>query len=183
MSFKRKLISTVTLALAVGTFSTFAAAQDSSTSTTPQDSMNTNTRPAREGYGRRKFGKEGRGDHGDMMMGELHQLNLTDAQKTQIKTLMETNRASNQGTFQEMRGLMMKKRDGSITAEEQTRLDALKTQSKAAADQTHNSILAILTPEQQTQLAQLKEQRKQQMMEHRQMRQNKQTPPSTTDNN
>ena len=121
------------------------------------------------------------------MMREFSRLNLTDAQKAQIKSLNESNRAANQGTFQEMRGLMMKKRDGSITADEQTRLETLRSQSKASAEQTHNTILALLTAEQRVQLDQMKAERKQKMEERKQKmqerRQNRQTAPSQTQDN
>ena len=182
MSFKQKLISTFTLVFAFAALTTFVSAQDNTT-TAPQDSATTNMRPEGRGYGRRNFGREGRGDHGGkMMMGALSQLNLTEAQKTQIKSIMDANRTANQGTHEEMRGLMMKKRDGSITADEQTKLEGLKQQAKASADQTHSSILAILTPEQRTQLDQMKVQREQQMKERRQMRQNRQSAPPSTQN-
>ncbi len=186
MSFKQKLISTATLVFALAAFATFASAQDTTSSTTaPPDSATTNMKPARQGYGRGKFGREGRGgDHGDkMMVGELSRLNLTDAQKTQIKSVMEANRPANQGTHEEMRGLMMKKRDGSITADEQTKLDGLKEQQKASGKQVKSSIMAILTPEQRTQLDQFKAERKQQMMQHKQMRQNQQPAPPAAPNN
>ena len=189
MSLKQKFISTVTLAFAIVAFTTFVSAQDTTT-TRQQDSVTKQEKRERKDFGRReggnrKFGKEGRGDkHGDkMMMRGLSQLNLTDAQKTQIKSLMETSRTANQGTHEELRGLMMKKRDGIITADEQARLGELKAKAKASAKQTHSSILAILTAEQRTQLEQLKEQRKQKMEERRQMRQNRQTPPTQKEDN
>ena len=177
MSFKQKFISAVTFVFAIVAFTTFVSAQDTTT-TQPQDS--TTKQEKRE----RKFGKEGkRGGHrGGKMMHGLRELNLTDAQKEQIKGIMETNRTAHQGTHEEMRGLMMKKRDGIITAEEQTRFDQIKAQMKASAEQTHNSILAILTPEQRTQLEQQKEQMKQKREERRKMRQNQPKPDTQKDN-
>lgn len=178
MSFKQRFISAVTLVFAIVAFTTFVSAQD--TTTQPQDS--TTKQEKRE----HKFGKEGkRGNKrgGDkMMMHGLRQLNLTDAQKEQLKGIMESNHKANQGTHEEMRGLMMKKHDGIITAEEQTRFDELKTQMKASAEQTHSAILAILTPEQRTQLEQMKEQMKQNREEHQKMRQNQPKPDTQQDN-
>ncbi len=187
MSLKQKLISTVTLAFAIAAFTTFAAAQDTTTQTS--DSANAPQKSERGRFGRHggegKFGKEGRGDRGGdrMMMREFSRLNLTDAQKSQIKSLTEANRAANQGTFQELRGLRMKKRDGSITADEQARLKTLKSQFKASAEQTQNSVLALLTAEQRTQLDQFKAERKQKMQERRQMRQNNHSAPKQTSDN
>jgi protein CpxP len=188
MSFKQKFISAVTLAFAIVAFTTFVSAQDTSTTTQPQDSANKQEKRERKGFGRRggerKFDKEGSGGkHRGSKMRGLEQLSLTDAQKTQIKNLMESSRTANQGAFQEMRDLKMKKRDGVITTEEQARMQQLKTQLKASAEQTHSSILAVLTPEQRTQLEQIKEQHKQQRKEHREMRQNGQTPPEQMKDN
>ncbi|CAN5188269.1 hypothetical protein BH20ACI1_BH20ACI1_17420 [soil metagenome] len=180
MSLKQKLISTVTLAFAIVAFTTFASAQTTTTQT--QDSVKKQQKSERGDFGRRgggrKFGKEGRGDK--MMMREFSRLDLTDAQKTQIKSLMEANRAANQGTQQELRDLAVKKRGGSITADEQARFETLKAQAKASAEQTHNTILALLTPEQHAQLEQFKAERKQKMQERRQNRQS--APKQTQDN-
>ena len=177
MSFKQRLISAVTFIFAIVAFTTFVPAQDTTT-TQPQDS--TTKQEKRE----RKFGKEGkRGNkRGGKIMHGLKQLNLTDAQKEQIKGIMETNRTAHQATHEEMRDLMMKKRDGIITTEEQTRFDELKAQMKASAEQTHSAILAILTPEQLAQLEQQKEQMKQKREERQKMRQNQPKPDTLKDN-
>ena len=177
MTFKQKFISAVTFVFAIVAFTTFVTAQD--TATQPQDSATKQEKRAR------KFGKEGKHGNkrgGDMMFHALQQLNLTDAQKEQLKGIMESNRTANQGTHEEMRGLMMKKRDDIITAEEQTRFDELKNQMKASAKQTHDSILAILTPEQRTQLEQQKEQMKQKFEERRKLRENQPKPDTQKDN-
>ncbi len=180
MSLKRKFISTVALAVAVGAFGTFAAAQE-----TPTQSENSTPRAERPERG--EFGKGMRGGKrgGDrMMMRSFEKLNLTDAQKEQIRAIYENQRAQNQPQMEEMRGLMMKKRDGVITADEQTRLKELRTQTKQTNDQTRASILAILTPEQRAQLDGMKQEMRQKMIERRQNRQNRtnSTPPATSDN-
>ncbi len=181
MKFKQKIVSAVTFLFAIVTFTTFVSAQD----TTTQSQDSTTKQEKREDFGKNKFGKEGKhGDHrgGNRMFRGLHQLNLTDAQKEQIKGIMESNHTANQVTHQEMRGLMMKKRDGVITAEEQTRFDTLKSQMKASAEQTHNSIMAILTPEQRAQFEQQREQMKQKFEERRKMRQDQPQPDTQKDN-
>ena len=174
MSLKHKFISTVTLAIAVGAFGTFASAQQ----TPPQSDS---AKP--ETMERGGFGKEGRrggkhGEHGDrMMMQSLEKLNLTDAQKEQIKTVFENHKTQNQPQREEMRGLAMKKRDGVISAAEETRFKELRTQMKASNDQLHDSISAILTPEQRAQFDKIKEEMHDKMKERRQNRQNQQVPP------
>ena len=182
MSLKQKFISGIALAFAVGAFGTFATAQDKTTA--PNDSMQNQEKSGRRGE-RGGFGREMRGGkHGGdrMMMHALGKLNLTDAQKEQTRVLFENFKTANQPQMEEMRGLGMKKRDGVIIAEEQTRLTELRTQMKAANDRLHASVQAILTPEQRTQLEKLKAEKKQEMMERRQNRQNQTAPPTPQDN-
>jgi Spy/CpxP family protein refolding chaperone len=181
MSFKRKLISAVTSAFAVAAFSTFAAAQD--TNTTKEDnSMQKQEMRERRG-GKRGFGGKGMrgGKHGGgdkMMLRGLGRLNLTDAQKEQIRGISENFKTSTQTQREELRALGMKKRDGIITADEQARAKEIRTQLKASGEQMRNSVLAILTAEQKTQLDQMKQEMKTRKSERRQNRQNKQLPQS-----
>ncbi len=123
------------------------------------------------------------GKHGGdrMLMGALRQLNLTDAQKEQVKTIFE-NSKPNQAQREEMRGLMQKKRDGSITEQEQTRLREIRTQGKANAKQSHNQVLAVLTAEQRTQLDQLKQQMRGRHDERKGMKKEGKTPNKSDDN-
>ena len=159
MSFKHKFISAITLALAIGTFTTFVSAQDNSANN-QQDSTKKERKFERRGEGFRGDKAMRGGKHGGdrMLMGALHRLNLTDAQKEQVKTIFENNKP-NQAQREEMRGLMLKKRDGSITEQEQTRLKEIKTQLRASAEQSHNSILAVLTAEQRARLEQMKQEK------------------------
>lgn len=172
MSLKRKFISTVGLAIAVGAFGTFISAQEApATGDTTQKQEKFERRGGRGKGMKMRGGKHG---GGRMMMRELGQLNLTDTQKEQIRTLAENNRTQNQPQMEEMRGLAMKKRDGVITEQEQTRLKELKTQLKATGDQMHTSILGILTAEQRAQLDKLKAERMEQRKERRMKRMNQQ---------
>lgn len=175
MSLKRKMVSAVTFLFAVVAFTTFVSAQDTTTQT---DSAQNQEKIERRGFGRRggmgkmRGGKEKGGDR--MMMRSLGRLNLSDAQKTQVKSIMDNSHAATQTQRDELRGLAMKKRDGVITADEQNRLKELKTQLKTSNEQTHNSILAILTAEQRTQLDQMKQEMQQRMEQRRQNRLNQQ---------
>ena len=173
MSFGRKIMSVFTLAIAIIGFNTFATAQD----TTNQDKESVE-RSERKG----RFGKEGkrgkRGKRGRRGMRRdrglnrmLSKLDLTDAQKSQIQTIRETQRVSNQPTREEAKTLMMKRRDGSITEAEKARLGDIKTEMRNSAKQTKNSILALLTPEQTQKIEQMKADRKQRMQERRERRQ------------
>lgn len=176
MSFKHKFISATATALAVAAFGTFVSAQDAAT----QPSDSTQQQEMREGRGKRGFGgKRGGKRGGDKMMRRaLGQLNLSDAQKEQMRTISEDFRTSTQTERDEMRQLRMKKRDGIITDTEEARLKTLRMQLKTSGEQLRNSMLAILTAEQRAQLEQIKVERKQKMMERRRNRQN-QTAPTT----
>jgi Spy/CpxP family protein refolding chaperone len=122
------------------------------------------------------------GKHGGdrMMLRGLRQLNLSDAQKEQVKTIVENSKPS-QALFEEMRGLMQKRRDGSITEQEQNRVKEIRTQLRASAEQTRNAVLAVLTAEQRTQLDQLKQQKRERRGERKQMKKEGQAP-TTNDN-
>ena len=81
MAIRSKIFSTLTLVFAIGAFSVFATAQESTT--TPENG-------AKAEKGDRKFGKRGgkfgrgmRGHHGGRGMGFLRGIELTDAQKVQ----------------------------------------------------------------------------------------------------
>jgi Spy/CpxP family protein refolding chaperone len=181
MSFKRKLIPAISLALAVGTFTTFVSAQDSSANT-QQDSVKKERKFERRGDGFRGGKGMRGGKHGGdrMMMRGLRQLNLSDAQKEQVKTIFESSKP-NQALFEEMRGLMQKKRDGSITEQEQNRFKEIKTQMRASAEQTRNAVLAVLTAEQRAQLDQMKQEKRQRHGERKEMKGDGQTPNKSND--
>ena len=177
MSLKRKLITAATSAFAVVAFSTtFASAQDTNTN---QENNTTQKQETREGRGGRGFGRRGgKGMHGGgkMMLRGLGQLNLSDAQREQIRGISESFKTSTQIQREELRSLGMKKRDGIITTDEQARFKEIRTQLKASGEQMRNSVLAVLTVEQRTQLEQMKEEMKRRKMERRQNRQNQIAP-------
>lgn len=171
MSLKNKIITTAALALAVGAFSTFASAQ----TTTPQGSENDVQKHEKRG----RFGKGMRGDKrggGKFAMRGLRGVNLTDAQKEQVRTIMEANKATNQAAHEEMRTLAQAKRGGTLTTEQQERFKSLRQQMKQNMDLTQAQILAILTPEQRAQIEQQKQEMQKRREERRQMKQNRQAP-------
>lgn len=171
MSFKHKLFSIFTLAFAFVAFGTFVSAQDTTEKST--DGVQKQRKFEGRGYGRGMRGGK-RGDKS--MIRGLERLNLTDAQKQQIKTLFDVEKATTQTQREEMRALFMKKRNGeTLTETEQARMGELKQQLKANAEQTRNSVLAILTAEQRQQLEQIKEERRQRREQRRQNRQQQTT--------
>lgn len=185
MSLRNRFFTIFTVIAGIALFSIAGFAQDTKTTDKP---TTTTDKPASEGreFGGRKFGKEGQegfgGHHhgpGGMMHG-LHGVNLTEEQKTQIHSIMEANRPTPE-SMQEFRTLAMAKRDGTITADQQTRLNTLRTESRDKKRSIHEQILAVLTPEQKQQIETHKQEMKQQMEQRRlEWQQRKDAAPGTT---
>jgi Spy/CpxP family protein refolding chaperone len=92
------------------------------------------------------------------------QLNLSDAQKEQMKQISDRYRESGKA----LREQMFANKD----SQDQTTRENLRTQYKAAHEQMRTEMLNVLTSEQKTQLEQFNEQRKQR---HEQRRKQSQT--------
>lgn len=188
MSLKNKIVSAFTLAIGIAVFSTLTFAQDTKTTTTAPEKVERTKRG--DGHfkgenGDRKFGREGRMRRQGMMR-MMHDLNLTDAQKAQIKSIRESNKPD-EATRTEMRTIFESRKAGTeLTAEQKDRLKALREQGRAKAQSIHEQIMGVLTAEQKAQMETRKLQMKQRMEEHRKMRQDRKAPirpltPTTTD--
>jgi Spy/CpxP family protein refolding chaperone len=112
----------------------------------------------------------------------LGKLNLTDAQKEQMRALHKSAKEKFAPQREELRTLVQKKRQGTITADEQERLDALKQQLKTSGQQMREQMNAILTTEQKQQLEQMKEQIKQRREEMRKRFEERRKQQPSTDN-
>lgn len=166
MSLKRKLISGIISAFAVVTFTTFVSAQDTDKS---QDSTQKQERRERRGgFGR--MNGEGRGGKRGGMMRGFRELNLTDAQKEQIHTILEANKPD-KSRFESLRPLMEAKRSGTLTDDQKKQLEAFKAERKQKGEQVRAQILAVLTTEQKAQLEKQEQEWKQKREERKQMRQ------------
>jgi Spy/CpxP family protein refolding chaperone len=171
MSVNRKIFTAMTLAIAVFALSTFVSAQDTTKSDAP-------TSPVKEGKMRKRGGKgmnrefRGEGMHGRQgghsFMRSLRGIELTETQKTQIKSIMESNKTAFQGQHEQMKALMLKKREGSLNDADKAQLEQFKIERKAAAEQMKITVTALLTPEQTAKLAQMKAEREQRMLERKQ---------------
>jgi len=180
MSLKRRFLSILTVAIASLAFSTFTFAQDSKATTPAPDKDKADKHYKGEGRGSGKGHGEGKGfghRHGGMMR-MLLDLNLSEAQKTQIHSIMDSNKPD-QTTRDEMRTLYEAKRAGTLTAEQQARLDAIKEQSKANAKAVHEQIMNVLTVEQKAQLEQKKLEMKQRKQERHERYQKEKAPAAT----
>ena len=111
----------------------------------------------REHRGGRHGKMHGRGKGG---MRFLRMLNLTDAQKQQINAIEERFAQSTQTQRAELRQLFEQGRQGTLSAEQETRARALHTEMGEAHKLMRNEVLAVLTPEQRAQLEQHKQERK-----------------------
>ena len=90
----------------------------------------------------------------------LQQLNLTDDQKKQVHAIVAQTFESNKTTREELRQLIEKRRQGTLSADDQARARTLHQQMRAAMRDTQTKIAGILTPEQRAKAAELRKARK-----------------------
>ena len=82
----------------------------------------------------------------------LRGIELTDAQKAQVKTIFETNKPD-EATMQQMRSFRdARKNGGTLTDDQKAQMKAFRQQFRQKQEGVRQQILAILTPEQQQQL-------------------------------
>lgn len=184
MSFRKILISTSALALALVVSAGAVSAQEV-TSTDKVEKVEKRDR----GFGRgdkgrgfgRKHGKFGR--HGMGMRGMFRGIELTEAQKEQFRAIHEANKPSAE-LREEMKTIMMAKRDGTITEAQKARMESFRADRKAKAASIKAQIDSILTLEQKEQIEKRKVEMKQRREEFRKQRelrkQQKATEPATT---
>lgn len=181
MSFKTKFISFVSAAVAMAAFATFSFAQDGqATAPAPEKEK---VHRGHHGMGG-KFGHRGGfGKRGFGMRRMFHGLNLTDAQKTQIQSIMQANKPD-AATMEELKTLRQAKRAGTLTADQQSRLTAIREQSKVKMQSVHTQLMGVLTAEQKGQLeakkAEMKQRREQFKQKREEWRKQKQAAPATT---
>lgn len=110
-----------------------------------------------------KGGKHGRGGRGEARF--FQQLNLTDAQKEQIKSIRQNFREQNKAFFETSRNTFQQFRDAkkaNDTAKVESlkpQMEANRTQMQQLRQQERTQILAVLTPEQRAQYEALKAER------------------------
>ena len=94
----------------------------------------------------------------------LRGLDLSDAQREQIRGMGERLREANKAKRDELRELMrLRHEGGQLTAEQQARAEELTRALRESRQSLHQEMLGVLTPEQRTQL----EQRRKEMQERR----------------
>lgn len=151
MMFLRNRLSLAGLSLMLLTVLGAAAhAQQPPTSTQNQTPGNETRRRGRgeELRGMRRFGRA--------PLGALRELNLSDEQKQQIRTIMERNFAGTKSLREELRTLGQKRFEGTLTPEEQARAKELHQQMAQSMKSAMTEIQGILTAEQKTKLEELR---------------------------
>lgn len=165
----------MTVAAGIVVFSTGAFAQDGKPAApaAPQKAE----KPFKgEGHraGMRKEGREGRhgGREGKMggAMRMIHGLNLTDAQKEQIRTILQSNKPD-QATKDKMKALRGSRTPGTPPTDEQkAQMKAFREQARTKAASVHDQILNVLTAEQKARLKEKRQEMKQKFQERREYR-------------
>ena len=153
MFSKMKLFSIAVLVLAFGVFAGASFGQD--TTTTPKDNVQRGDKFERKGQFGRRGGPEGfRGGMRGGPMAMLRGIELTDAQKEQIRTILESNKPD-QASMDQMKAIRDAARNGTeLTADQKAQLKANREAQRAKMESVHQQIMNVLTAEQKQQLEQ-----------------------------
>jgi periplasmic protein CpxP/Spy len=158
--------------LAVALATPFALAQ----STTPQPNQDGGQQHGRMG---RQHGKRG---GGGLLRGRLAQrLNLTEAQQTQLKQLVENHRANTQALRAELKAKRQELRHAqqggtfneALATQKLTESAATRARLMAEQFKLRQEMLAVLTPEQKAQFEQLQQEFKAKRAQFQQNRQHR----------
>lgn len=170
MALKLRYIATFAIAALIGAFAMTTSAQE--TQTPQQDGvqkrMMKGDKMGRHG-GKRGFGRGMMGGHDKGMMRGLRGIELTEAQKAQIKQLHEANKPD-ASRMEAMKAIREAKRAGTITEAQKAELQAMRDAMQAQQQTVHAQVLAILTPEQRQQLEARKAQMKERMEQRKQFK-------------
>lgn len=167
----KNILSASALAVALTATGTVAYAQQAASPEQTQQE-----RIGKRGGHRGKGFRHGRRGGADRL---FSQLNLTDAQKEQLKQIRERYSESTKSLREEMRASRRNLKEGAqdgtfnesaVRAAAQASNNA-RVELAVARAKMRSEIFAVLTAEQKTQLEQLKEQRRQRREEFRQKRQ------------
>src|SRR5438105_2412233 len=146
MYLRTKISYAGLMLLLLTAFGPLVPAQQPSTQTTTTRTPESRMERRRERRGFRRGPGQGRMGHG-----ALSELNLSDAQKQQIRAIIE-QREGNKALRQEMRQLGEKRRQGTLSAEDQARAQMLREQMRSGMKDRRTKLEAVLTAEQKTKL-------------------------------
>lgn len=167
---RKRIFSFFSIGILTAAFGVVVNAQDvkqEPTTGVPQEKRA--EKPFRKGFGKGEGFRRGR-MHGRKMAGLrlMRGINLSDAQKQQIRAIMEANRPT-QENKERIRSLFTAKRNGTITPEQEAELRQIREAARQRSEAVRAQIQAVLTEEQKAEI----ERRKQEWRERRQNRRNK----------
>lgn len=112
---------------------------------------------------------------GPMMGFPFKQLNLTDAQKAQVKEVMQKEHSTMKPLMQQMHQMDLQLRQYSEGTYDEGKVQALVTQQaqtlvqlKVQQTRIHNQVYQLLTPDQQTKMKEIEANREARMQQHMQ---------------
>jgi len=143
------------LLLSLGVCSVTALAQTPPQTTQPNPPAS-GQQPLRGGFGRREMKRRERREG----VRALEQLNLTDAQKQQFHTILQSQMQNNKPQREQMRQLKRQARTGRLTAEQQTRARELHQQLMQGRQAVHAQLMNALTAEQKAKLQEFRDLRR-----------------------
>lgn len=168
MSMIRTTIRAGFAVVAIGILSVAGYAQDKSTRTGNTPALD-QQEGQRQGPGRRG-GMRRSGRHGFGQMQGLRALNLSDTQKQQIHETFTKFHDGIKPQMEELRQIREKFEQANASIDDQNRAKALRAQIGEGRKATLAQMQTILTPEQQEQFKQFREQRKLRREEMKQRR-------------
>jgi Spy/CpxP family protein refolding chaperone len=116
--------------------------------------------PGRMGRGEGRGFRRGPEPGGGFGPGLMRELNLTDDQKQKVRSIMQQNFEGSKAAREELRQLGEKRRQGTLTPEEQARAGTLHGQMRAAMKDTETKMAALLTAEQKAKAEEVRKERK-----------------------
>jgi Spy/CpxP family protein refolding chaperone len=119
-----------------------------------QTQQNSNTAaPQQRGAQMRRMMMRRRAMRGEMR--GFSQLNLTDQQRQQMRSIMQAQGQGSQAQRQEMSQLMEKRRAGTLTAQDETRAKELRQQLMQSRQGERTQMMNILTPDQKAKMEEM----------------------------
>ena len=91
---------------------------------------------------------------GGMLRG-FRELNLTDQQKQQLRSIRQTQGQGSQAQREEMRQLMQKRRTATLTSQEEARAKELRQQLMQSRQGVRTQLMTVLTAEQKAKLEEM----------------------------
>jgi len=146
------LMGSLALALATFVVASGQAPQAPATGGSPTAQQKQERRRAGRRHMRRRDQRGG--------VGALRRLNLSDAQKQQARSIMKANFESNKAVREELRQLMQKRRQGTLSETEQARSLELRKQLQASRKNARTQLSTLLTDEQKTKLEESRKNRR-----------------------